>query len=92
MLKISAFLTPAGSAPMTTSGILTESKSVLIIGNQDSTSETTVTVTLPMDSGNENEGISITSTIIQGDIEKTVETVAQTNRTDKANFREDSVK
>ena len=99
MPKISAFLKPACSDPMTTSGILAESKSVLIsataavaidIGNQDSTSETTVIITLPMDSGNENKGISITSTIIQGDIEKTVEfQTAQTNPSDKANFRED---
>lgn len=80
MPKISAFLKPAESAPapMTTSGLVTESNSALISAEvavemdidteQSSASETSVAGTLPMDSGNENESISITSTVTQGDI------------------------
>ena len=42
-----------------------------------------------MDSGNEHEGISITSSIIQGDIENPVESLTtKKHPCDKANFRE----
>jgi hypothetical protein len=42
-----------------------------------------------MDSGNENEDISLTSTITEGDNRKTVKPIsAKINPNDKANFRE----
>lgn len=101
MPKISAFLKPADTspAPMTTLDVVSESNLALISAEvvvdmdidtkQSSTSETTVAVTLPMYSGNENESISITSTVIQGDIENPVESLtAKKYPSDKANFRE----
>ena len=97
MLKISKFLKPADSALENTLDLVIESKSCMInaatvemnISNQNSTLETTVAVTVPLDLGNETEDISNTSTISEGDNEKTVESItAKINPSDKANFRE----
>jgi hypothetical protein len=101
--KISAFMMPAESevAPMTASDMGSESNSGLISAevvvdmdidteiSTPRTSEAAVAVTLPMDSGNANEDISISSTVIQGDIEDHMESLTvKKYPSDKANFRE----
>ena len=83
MPKISKFLKPADSAPENKLDLVVESKSGMInaatvemdISNQNSTLETTVAVTVPLNLGNETEDISNTSTISEGDNDKTVESI-----------------
>jgi hypothetical protein len=101
--KISTFLKPADSAQGSTVDIVTVTESMSDRTSSAAAAVTldtskhagyhfreySNTVQTRMDSGNENEDISLTSTITEGDNRKTVEPIsAKINPNDKANFRE----